>query len=391
MSIIPAKKKILVIIPDRFVKSTGGMGANSAPIFEKLSQEYDFYVAGFPLAGTAVPVFVKEYREVSSPFSEVNSGVINTMISQIRYLSVAISFPKPDLVLAFDWSVYLAGVEAAEYFKVPLVTRMCLSPILLSEQGYTFGLNLNDPLQKALHNSFCEMEIRGLKRADRIIQVSKGYAKLYEHIAPNFNEKTRLVINGIDLTKWQQPTLEKYNFPGNAKYKMIFIGRFSDVKGIMPLCQAIVPKEIDLIFIGPEDMADKFCMKAIREKIKNESNVHFIGALYGEDKIRALCSADAMIMPSYHEAFGGSGLEGLASKCIVLSSRFGGLADYLNDETSIFCGTSQQQIENAYDKFLNMSEVEKEKMHQAGLNMCKTLNLDSSSSQLRSIFNELIS
>ncbi len=385
-----SKSKVLVIIPDRFVKSTGGMGANSAPLFEILSKKYDFYVAGFPLAGTEVPKYIKEYKEVTSPFTEVKSPVLITMVGQINYFSKAITFPKPDIVLAFDWSVYLAGIQTAEYFGVPFITRMCLSPILLSEQGYTFGLNANNPVEKALHNAFCEMEIRGLKKADRIIQVSNGYAKLYEHIAPNFKDKTRLVVNGIDLAKWQRPTVKKFKFPGTGKHKIVFLGRIAEVKGIVPLCEALVPPEIDLIFIGPKEIADVVCAKALAEKIKKEKNVYQLDGIYGEEKIEALRSADAMIMPSYHEAFGGSGLEGLASECIMLSSRFGGLADFLNDDTSIFCGNNITDIEHAYKKFLAMSDDEKNKMREAGLKMCEKFTLESASKQLDVVFQELL-
>jgi len=384
------KKKILVIIPDRFVKASGGMGENSAPLFEILSDEYDFYVAGFPLLGTEAPSFVSEYHEVAGPFTEVKAGPVNTMIAQASYLAAAVSFPKPDLIYAFDWSVYLAAIYAANFFGgVPMVARMCLSPILLSEQGYTFGLDVKDPIQKALHNAFCEMEIRGLKRADRIVHVSHGYENMYRHVAP-FQEKSRLVINGIDLEKWQNKTLKPYSFPGNNKLKIVFLGRLSEMKGIIPLCEARIPKKIDLIFIGNQDQSDLVCMNAINKKVSSEENVFFIGPLYGDEKIQALRSADALMVPSYHEPFGNVGLQGLAAGCVVISSRAGGLGDYLTDETSIFCGMNATTMEQAFAKFLAMTDQEKQKMKDAGFAMCRKLTTNSAAEQLRSVFKELL-
>ncbi len=384
-----AKKKILVIIPDRFEKSTGGMGANSAPLFEILGNEYDLYIAAFPLIGTKPPAFVKEYKEVSSPYTEVKHGALSTMIAQTRYLAAAVSFPKPDLVYAFDWSIYLAATEAARHFGVPLVARMCLSPILLSEQGYTFGLDMKEPLQKALHNAFCEMEIRGIKAADRVVHVSRGYAKLYEHLEP-FKNKSRLVINGIDLEKWQDPHIPKFPLPGKGKYKVVFLGRLAEMKGIIPLCRARVPEDMDLIFIGNRETGDSVCIQAIQEKIVREKNVHAIGALYGKDKIAALRSADALIVPSYHEPFGGAGLEGLAAGCIVLTSRAGGLSDYLTERTSISCGTTPCTIEQSYKKFLLLLNAEKKALQEAGFAMCRELTIESAASQLRAVFEELL-
>ncbi len=385
------KKKVLVIIPDRFVKASGGMGENSAPLFEKLSETYDFYVAGFPLAGTEVPKFVTEYHEVGAPFTQVTFGPLNTMIAQSSYLAAAVSFPKPDLIYAFDWSIYLAATYAADLFKVPMIARMCLSPILLSEQGYSFGLDVKDPVQKSMHNAFCEMEIRGLKRADRIVHVSRGYARQYEHVAPTFPTKARFVINGIDLDKWQDKNVEPFVFPGNNKIKMVFLGRLAEMKGIIPLCQARVPEGVDLIFVGDKTKADRVCMNAINDKVAKGKNVFFIGALYGQDKIRALRSADALLVTSYHEPFGGVGLEGLAAGCIVISSRAGGLSDYLNDETSVYCGMRPDTMEAAYATFLSMTDGEKSGMRQAGFAMCKKLTTDSAAEQLGDVFAELLS
>lgn len=392
----PKKKRVLVIMPDRFEKSAGGMGAHSKVVFEALSDKYEFYVAAYPLAGTQVPAFVTDYRQVGAPFTEVKFGALNVMIAQTEYLAAAMSFPKPDLVYAYDWSIYLAAIEAANLFNVPLVTRMCLSAILLSHQGYFFGLDIREPLHKALHNSFCEMEIRGLKRADRIVQISEGYAAMYDKVAP-FRSKTSIVYNGIDLNEWQdragQQKSEPYSLPGKNKYKMVFIGRLVDMKGVLQLCKAKVPEGIDLIFIGDIDRADITFREALAQKMKHESNIFCLGALYGQEKIRALKSADAVIIPSYHEAFGNVGLEALAAGCIVLSSRVGGMADFLTDETSIFCGTKIETIEEAFKKFLELSESETDRarMLDAGQKMVQKFTIQSAALALDKVFTEVLS
>ncbi len=384
------KKKILVVLPDRFVKSTGGIGANSGPVFEILSKEYDFYVVGHPLMGTLVPSYIKEYAEVINPFTEVRSPVIGIATSQLGYFSKAIHFPKPDIVLAFDWSIYLAATEIAHYFNVPLIARMSMSPILLSAQGYTFGLDLKKQTEKAVHNLFCEMEIRGLKSADRIIQVSKSYEKKYEKIAPTYTDKTRVVIDGIDVDAWKNTDPLDYQLPGKNTIKIVFLGRLSEVKGIIPLCKAKVPDGIDLVFIGPRRTADTVCIQAIDEKVARENNVFYIDALYGKDKMKALKTAHALIVPSYHESFGGVALEGLASGSVVLSSRAYGLSDFLNDHNSIFCGTTPKEIEAAYGKFLGQSEIERAAMINAGFETCQTLTLESTANQLKKVFEELL-
>ncbi len=380
------KPKVLVIIPDRFTKASGGMGENSLPVLEKLSPEFDFYVAGFPLMGERVPERISGYHEVLNPFTEVHFGPMSTMNGQIKYFAAAITFPKPDLIYAYDWSVYLAAVEAAKFFGVPLVARMSLSAIELGRHGQTFGLNLKDPVHKALHNSLCEMEIRGLKAADHIVHISRGYAGRWDAIAP-FKQKSSVVPNGIDLEKWQKPAAA-YAFPGTRKYKVVFIGRIVSMKGIMPLCQAKVPADIDLIFIGSKEFAESACFTMVEQRAKNDEQVHYLGPLYGEEKVRALKAADAIIIPSYHEPFGTVGLEGLASESIVISSRVDGLGDYLDDTNSLYCGTSPETIEKALAVFTSLSEEKKADLKKRGLEVCRVYSVDHTAAKLAAIFHK---
>lgn len=377
-------------MPDRFEQSTGGMGSASGPMLEKLADDFDIYVCAHPLQGTPAPAFVKQYEGVIVPFTEVKFGPMNIVIAQTEYLAAAVRMPRPDIIYAYDWSVYLASVEAARYFKVPLVVRMCLSPIMLSMEGYSFGLNLDNPAEKSIHNMFCEMEIRGMKFADRIVQVSETYTKMYDRVAPNFREKTRVILNGIDLAVWQKKDVTPFKFPGKNKLKAIYLGRFSEMKGILPLCAAKVPDGLDLIFIGDEARGDAVCIRAIHEKIKRERNVHLLGPIYGADKIAALRAADAIIVPSHHETFGNAAMEGLAAGTIVISSRVGGLADYLNDGNSIFCGTKPEIIELAFNKFIRMTEGEREMMRRSGIEQASTMTAEKAGNALRDALHEAI-
>lgn len=380
------KKKVLVIIPDRFVRATGGMGANSLPIFEKLSTSYEFYVVGFPQEGSA-PDFIRDYHDVASPYTQVQFGPLNTLLSQARYFAEAISFPKPDIVYAYDWSVYQAATEVADFFGVPLVARMSLSAVLLAHEGYTFGLDLSIRAEKAIHDALCEMEIRGLKRAESIVHISNAYKCEYEKNIP-FGDKVRLVYNGIDLEKWQRE-FAPYQLPGSAKTKVVYLGRLTETKGILELCDARVPGDIDLIIIGPRETASAACVRAVEEKVSREKNIFYIDGLYGEEKIRALRSADAIIVPSLHEPFGTVGLEGLAAGCVVISSRAGGLADYLDDSNSIFCSTTSHGIEAAYQELLKLPKEKKEAMREAGFAVCKKFSIESAAQALDALFSEV--
>lgn len=368
----------------------GGMGEAFPPVMEKLSSEFEFYVVGYPLGNLKPPACVKEYRGIVAPLPNISFGPLATMISQLGYFTTAIGFPRPDIVYAYDWSVYLAAVETARYFKAPLICRMCLSATLYAADGYTFGLDLSVSADKALHESFCRMEVKGLSLAARIVQISEGYAKRFEHIK-EFSEKTSVVPNGIDLKVWQgKDTAEPFKFPGTRKRKVVYIGRLTQMKGVLALAAAPVPDDIDLIFIGSKEGSEPRCLQAIADKSAREGNTHYIGPLYGKDKIRALRSADAIVIPTFHEAFGVVGLEGLAAECIVLSSRIGGLADYLTEETSIYCGTTPATIGQALKTFSTFSPARAKKMRQAGLEVCKRYAIESTAEKLGNVFRSVV-
>jgi glycosyltransferase involved in cell wall biosynthesis len=383
------KKKILVIIPDRFIGASGGMGENSAPVFELLADKYEFYAVGFSLAGNEIPSYITKYEEVISPFKKVQSGPVQTIISQIEYFSSAIKMPKPDLIYAYDWSIYYAAVKVADWFDVPLVVRMSNSVIVEADRGITFGLDRKLAPTQAIHNAMCEMEIRGLIRANLIAQISKGYAKFFKKVG-NFDNKTVIVQNGIDFKKWQLENFDPYPLPGKNKIKIIFLGRFVTVKGVKNLLDAKLPNEIDLIFIGPSNFAEPKLLKEIKERCEKNNNTFLLESIYGQDKIRALKSCTALVVPSLHEPFGTVGLEGLAAQCIVISSQIDGLGDYLNSENSLYCGTSVAPLENAFSKLLCLTDKEKEILKINGLKTCAEFSLSKTAQKLSEAFEKVL-
>ena len=382
------RKKILVLIPDKLVHATGGMGENMTPILKILSNIYDFYVVGFPASADEIPKFLKGYIGFQNPFPNVQFSPISCLNVQLECFCAALGFPKPDLILAYDWSVYFPAVRLQKHYRVPLAVEMCLSPIMLSRDGFDYGLDLEAAASREIHHTFCEMEKTGLFEADRIVQISNGYARRFSEVAA-FGAKTRIVPMCIDFEKWRGP-VEQYELPGTRPHKIIFIGRFVENKGILQLCKARIPDAIDLIFIGAKETASKSCMDAIHEMVKNNHNVHYIGPLYGEDKIRALRSADGLIVPSLHEPFGIVGLEGLASECIVLSSRADGLGDFLTDRTSVSCGRDPLSIERAYERFLKMGEQAKREMKKNGLDVCQGYSAENVAESLKNVFIDLL-
>ena len=108
------------------------------------------------------------------------------------------------------------------------------------------------------------------------------------------------------------------------KLKLIFLGRVHYKKGVDLLISAFGRlKDIDceLVIAGPEH--DPKYSRKLRELIDSlgiGARIQFTGMLRGEEKIKALASADLFILPSHQENFGIAVVESLAAGTPVLIS-----------------------------------------------------------------------
>jgi len=375
---------ILAINPDSLNKPTGGLGIQFKELHERLKDKVSFYIAAQP---EDKPIEIPNYTGVIHPMPSIKHGGVNTLIGNTAYLAAAMKFPKPDLVHAMDWSVYLAGAYAAEIFGVPLVVSMNLSPNAMADSGIFNCADFNVPDGKWLHKSSVETEYYGLMKADKIIHVSRAYAQ--NKVFKNFKNKEVVIPNGIDLSKWVASEKE-VKLPGTGKYKVIYIGRFTEMKSVIPLLEAEIPEEVDLIFVGDYKGGDIQSINKLKDRVAEKKNVYYIGAAYEQDKIDILCAADAVIMPSSHEPFGIVGLEAMASKSIMISSRIDGLGDFLNDFNSIYCGSTKQSISDAFRHFVNLSDEDKQTLIANGIKTCEKYNWDIIADQYLNVYKNVI-
>ena len=375
------KKRVQIIVPDKIKNPVGGLGVQLKHMVELLDKDFDFDIIGQP-EDNGWP----NYTSVYNPMPAVQHGSISTIAGQIAYFAAGVAKPKPDIVHAYDWSTYLAGAFAADHFKVPLVVTMNLSINLLQQVGITYSHDSRTVDGAWLHKTHCEIELYGLRKAKVIIHVSDGYRNHFRKLE-NFEKKSVTVPNGIDLSEWQ--SLAQVKLPGKAPIKLIYIGRFALMKGILALCESRIPENIDLIFIGADNGGEAYVYQKMLEKVNKEANVHYIGPLYGQDKINAMCAADAVIMPSIHEPFGIVALEALASKSVLLSSFIDGMSDFLTDDIAINCGTKKETIERALLELSAMSEENKKTRIEKGLQICREYTWEKAADKVRGIYNSL--
>jgi len=373
--------KVTVIFPDSISKPVGGLGVQFKNLYYRLKDKINYNIVDHPDEDNGI----KEYISVSHPIPNITHGTINTLLSHTVYLAKALQLPKPDIIHAYDWSTYFAGTYLAEIYNVPLLLSMQLSSNALANSGIYNCTNINTHDGYWLHKTHVESEYYGLNKADKIINVSNGYTRYF----PQFNDKTIVIPNGISLKEWT-PT-EKIKLPGDRRYKIIYIGRFSFMKSVDALLNIDIPDNIDLIFVGAQNGGDYECIKKLEEQINNQkSGLYYYGPAYNQEKINLLFSADAVIMPSKHEPFGIVALEALASKSILLASRVDGLGDFLTNQNSINCGYTVDSITNALNYFLSLTEEQKQSLINNGLETCVKYDWDNIAESYYNVYKSLL-
>ena len=102
------------------------------------------------------------------------------------------------------------------------------------------------------------------------------------------------------------PSFSECNITTGKPY-ILFIGRLHYVKGLDYLVNAfrqiaVFEKNIDLVIAGP-DFGEKDKLLRLVEKYALGDRIHFIGAVYGEEKYQLFADALCLCQPSRQEGF----------------------------------------------------------------------------------------
>lgn len=168
--------------------------------------------------------------------------------------------------------------------------------------------------QKALKKKiyWALFEKRYLKSADKIRAVGKPE---YDNLVNIFAQKTFLVHNGVDFPKDLKPK-------STEKLVFLFMARLHKKKGILPLVQAWKKSRLndnvkfELRIAGPDDGE----LSAINRELEQVTNIHYLGAVYGDKKNDLLAESHVYILPSLSEGFPSSVVEAMGFGLLPLIS-----------------------------------------------------------------------
>jgi glycosyltransferase involved in cell wall biosynthesis len=141
-----------------------------------------------------------------------------------------------------------------------------------------------------------------------------------------------LVENAVDLETWlAKPSSRSFE---QIRSQFLFLGRLVDWKrlDIALYALAMVP-QATLVVIGDGEMRENW--ERLARELKIDDRVSFLGWQPHERCAQFLSQSGALILPSVYECGGAVVLEAMASGRAVIATRWGGPADYLDENCGI--------------------------------------------------------
>ena len=275
--------------------------------------------------------------------------------------------------------IHTIGIRSFQSFIAAIIAKKKKIPLVISDQGGLTthpDLNSGGVFKKILYKLQTPM-IRFIINNSTKISVANEYEKeIFAKIQPT--SKIEVVRNGINLAMMKTKTNNFKKKHGIPLPFVLFIGRFSKIKGIDILLRAIKIlkdepslKNISFVIMGVDfgfqnqmiQMIDDF---GIKEKI------HVIINPSRDDVIAAYGESEFLVLPSRWELSPLTPLEGFAFKKTVISSDIHGIPYTLSkDENCILI-----EVENYKELANSIIEliVNKEKRTRLGISGYNIVN-----------------
>lgn len=255
----------------------------------------------------------------------------------LRYLT-SLRIPMPHLIHVHSVQYTLFANTLRKKIQVPLLYT-CHSLVVM-EKGKT---------RKTVELQ----QVHLLKRASKVVVPSLWLKRKIREYYPQFSAKVTVIENGMDLVK-QEPLV--------SPFRLAFIGRLVRLKGIRELIEAVA----QLSIIHPTVTLDiygngkKAFIKNLKKLVTSnglDTKVHWHGFIKPDELKKILPTLGAVVVPSKQESFGMVALEALGSGVPLISTRSGGLADFVDDEVAeIINQVDPISIANAIEQMWGQQE-----------------------------------
>ena len=174
-------------------------------------------------------------------------------------------------------------------------------------------------------------------------------------------ERVLLRRNGVERPGTLAPRgafRKAHGIAANAKL-VLFLGRLSKKKSpdlllraFAKLSRAFAGNSTEIAFVGPDESGMLGRLKEMARDLGIAQRVHFLGALFEQEKWAAYQDADAFVLPSQNENFGNTAAEAAAVGTPVIVTRECGVASFLGDRGALIVPHEEDAIFRAMERLL---------------------------------------
>jgi len=173
------------------------------------------------------------------------------------------------------------------------------------------------------------------EHADRIIVCSLSALKEFQVAYKNLNpDRVSVIYNAVDLEEIKQINSQKDSRVDCENLSIIFAGRLFWVKGLLYLLKAFELvshgfKKVHLNIYGKGPEENKF--KKFVSTARLDDKVHFHGRIPNKALIAEIKRADAVVMPSLHEAQSLFAIEAMACQKPLIAFDIPSMREIIDD------------------------------------------------------------
>ena len=221
-------------------------------------------------------------------------------------------------------------------------------------------------------------EKRNLRTADCLHALCHAEADNFRNYGlPN---PIAVIPNGVDLKK-SRPSREKqtcvHEHPEmKGRQLLLFLSRIHPKKGLTHLLRAwaslrLQDRNWSLIVAGPDESSHESELRELASSLGISRHTLFTGPVYGEEKDRLLCAADAFVLPSLSEGFSMAVLEAAAAGLPVLLTKECNFPELAAAGAAIETPAGAPGVAAGLARFTELSEAQRNSMGTRGFELVR--------------------
>jgi glycosyltransferase involved in cell wall biosynthesis len=283
------------------------------------------YIKG---TGNALTRYWKFARSASKKIEELNN--------QIGFDIIHANLPLvPNFAIPKDSSKALVCAVHSTWKGEAIVTR----------QSNPTELNPNEKMMLRFNRVLRSYEKKLINRSDALIAVSKYTVDELTDLYGIEKEKIHVIYNGVDIDKFKprpdKTELRKEFGLEEDKKMVLFVGRLYHRKGLEILLRSIPPvlqeyKDVKFAISGTGFKKKEESLRSLAKELDIEDYVTFLGYVPDEKLPDLYAASDIFVLPAIYENFPFAILEAQATALPVISTKVGGIPEFLVDNENGF-------------------------------------------------------